>query len=109
MAFTTALFLVSVGSYFCGIEFCPVLSMTTRFAYLFLLSENAVIPLVRLIFSLSLVLCIGPELGASFFPLIWIVRLLIWPRRFPMGSFKLPRALPLLVVIFLQPVFADVV
>ena len=32
---------LGIGS---GIEFCPVSSMTTRSAYLFLLSENAVVP-----------------------------------------------------------------
>ena len=56
--------------------------------------------IVSLSFSLFSVLCIDPELGVSFFSLIWIFLLLIWPGRFLMGSFTRPSDSPLLVMIF---------
>ena len=89
---------LGIGS---GIDFCPVASMTTKSAYLFLLSENAVSPHFEGKFFLCLVLFIGLVLGISFSFLIWIVLLLICVGRFLTGSFTRPRGLPVLFMLSL--------
>ena len=95
---------LGIGS---GIDFCPVSAMSTKSAYLFLLSENAVSPHCEEKFFplFGSLYWSGLVLGVSFSYFIWIVPLLIYVGKFHMGSFTRPRGLPVLVMFFLLPVF----
>ena len=93
---------LGIGS---GIDFCPVSTMSTKSAYLFPLSENAVSPHCEEKFFPCLVLFIGLLRGVSFSFLIWIVQLLICVGKFLTGSFTRPRGLLVLGMLYQLLVF----